>query len=189
LPEADRQAHTYITGKTGSGKSELLKILIHSYARPSYKGSVVVIDPHGDFAEQVARFPEIANSGRLVYIAPLLSPAYSPTINPFDISDRSLGSVAIYTEQLIAVFERLFALSNYNDLSGHMKAILSNCIATLLRTPGSTINDLLLFMNDETNEHLVKLGKHPREYESPPSELTIHQFLLTRGVAGAARRG
>ena len=158
LPEADRQAHTYITGKTGSGKSELLKVLIHSYARQSYEGSVVVIDPHGDFAEQVARFPEIANSGRLVYIAPMLSPAYSPTINPFDIPDRSLGSVATYTEQLIAVFGRLFALSNYGDLTGHMKAILSNCIATLLRTKGSTINDLILFMNDETNEHLVKIG-------------------------------
>ena len=158
LPEVDREAHTYITGKSGSGKSELLKVLIHSYARPSYKGGVVVIDPHGDFAEQVACFPEIANSGRLVYINPVLSPYCSPTINPFDIPDRSILSVAIYTEQIIKVFERLFSLSGYGELSGNMVSVLQPCIATLLRTPGSTLRDLIAFMDDETNERLVRLG-------------------------------
>ena len=160
LPEVDRQAHTYITGKSGSGKSELLKVLIHSYARDKYKGSVVVIDPHGDFAEQVACFPEIANSGRLIYINPDLSPYYSPTINPFDIQDRSIRSVAIYTEQIIKVFERLFTLSGYGELTGNMVSVLQPCIATLLRTPGSTLRDLILFMDDNTNERLANLGLH-----------------------------
>ena len=158
LPEVDREAHTYITGKSGSGKSELLKVLIHSYARPNYKGGMVVIDPHGDFAEQVACFPEIANSGRLVYINPILSPYCSPTINPFDIPDRSILSVAIYTEQIIKVFERLFSLSGYGELTGNMVSVLQPCIATLLRTPGSTLRDLIAFMGDETNERLVRLG-------------------------------
>ncbi len=160
LPEVDRQAHTYITGKSGSGKSELLKVLIHSYARPDYKGSVVVIDPHGDFAEQVACFPEVANSGRLIYINPDLSPYCSPTINPFDIQDRSIRSVAIYTEQIIKVFERLFQLSGYGELTGNMVSVLQPCIATLLRKEGSTLRDLVLFMDETTNERLIHLGLH-----------------------------
>jgi hypothetical protein len=176
LPEVDRQAHTYITGKSGSGKSELLKVLIHTYTNKAYPGSVIVIDPHGEFAEQVAHFPEVAESGRLVYINPALSPYYSPTINPFDISDKSIASIAIYTEQLISVFKRLFELGNYPDLTGHMNAILANCISTLIRTPNSTIRDLILFMNDDTNEHLVQLGLNSPDKDV--QDFFAHSFHL-----------
>jgi len=49
-----RKMHTYILGSSGSGKTELLKLLINQDVS-DYK-SVFVLDPHGDFANQVARF-------------------------------------------------------------------------------------------------------------------------------------
>jgi ABC-type lipoprotein export system ATPase subunit len=33
MPERDRQRHTYVLGKSGSGKSELLKLLVYGYLR------------------------------------------------------------------------------------------------------------------------------------------------------------
>ncbi|KAA3597462.1 MAG: DUF87 domain-containing protein [Calditrichaeota bacterium] len=49
-----REKHTYILGGSGSGKTELLKILINEDVE-KFK-SVFVLDPHGDFAKQVAHF-------------------------------------------------------------------------------------------------------------------------------------
>ena len=46
MPERDRQRHTYVLGKSGSGKSELLKLLVYGYLRKPGSATVVVIDPH-----------------------------------------------------------------------------------------------------------------------------------------------
>lgn len=58
IPEKERLKHTYISGKTGSGKSELIKLLIYAYLRKPDYGSVVLIEPHGDLSEEVARLKE-----------------------------------------------------------------------------------------------------------------------------------
>src|SRR5512132_1552281 len=89
MPERDRQRHTYVLGKSGSGKSELLKLLVYGYLRKPGSATVVVIDPHGDLAEEIARFKEHRSSDRLIYIDPYLdgSGGRMPTINPFALRD------------------------------------------------------------------------------------------------------
>lgn len=49
LQAADRRAHTYIVGKTGTGKSSLLKNIIEQDFQAGR--GVALLDPHGDLAE------------------------------------------------------------------------------------------------------------------------------------------
>ena len=50
--------HAAVIGKTGSGKSNILRLIISSILQSS-DGSVIVLDPHGDLAADIATsFPE-----------------------------------------------------------------------------------------------------------------------------------
>ena len=52
--------HAAVIGKTGSGKSNILRLIISSILQSS-DGSVIVLDPHGDLATDIATsFPESA---------------------------------------------------------------------------------------------------------------------------------
>jgi hypothetical protein len=158
IPEDARKRHTYITGQSGSGKSELLKVLFNAYLRARSPVSLVLIDPHGDLAEQVARFPEVAASGRLVYLHPTLAEGFTPTINPFELADQSETAVHVMAEQIASVFGELMRKAGHASLSGNMGALLIPCISTLLRRAGSTIRDLQCFMDDKRNRDLWEIG-------------------------------
>jgi hypothetical protein len=54
IQDKAREAHTYIIGASKSGKSELIKDLIFTDFQRGNK-SVILIEPHGDLAEQVAK--------------------------------------------------------------------------------------------------------------------------------------
>ncbi|MDK9719661.1 MAG: DUF87 domain-containing protein [Rhodospirillales bacterium] len=198
IPEDARKRHTYITGQSGSGKSELLKVLLNAYLRSQAPVSLVLIDPHGDLAEQVARFPAVANSSRLVYLHPTLANGFTPTINPFELADQSETAVHVMAEQIASVFDELMRKAGHNGLSGNMGALLIPCISTLLRREGSSIRDLQTFMDDKRNRELWEIGcqsKVPahrsffherfyeKQYESTKSALyTRIQSLLNSPV-------
>src|SRR5712691_8638491 len=48
---ADRRAHTYIIGKTGTGKSTLLENLARQDIRAGH--GLTLLDPHGDLVERL----------------------------------------------------------------------------------------------------------------------------------------
>lgn len=159
FPEEERQTHTYIVGKTGSGKSELMKTLIWQYILKDDKG-LVVIDPNGDFAEQIAKFNENYPRNRrdkLVYIDPYLSKNHIPVLNPFEIPDMSEYGIDLATQELSHTFEQIF-----NELGGaltlNMDAVLEPCIATVIRAKG-TLKDLQRFMDKDRNDDLLTIGK------------------------------
>jgi hypothetical protein len=156
LPEAERKKHTYITGATGRGKTELLKTLVRAYVARPELGSVVIIEPHGAFAEQVARWSDVIESGRLVYIDPEFAHKYgqTPALNPFDIADKSDRNVEDTAEELTSMLQELMRQANHGELTANMKTLLPQCISTLLRMPNASLNDLQKFMNSNTNTEL-----------------------------------
>ncbi|MBI5165627.1 MAG: ATP-binding protein [Magnetospirillum sp.] len=175
IPEDARRRHTYITGQSGSGKSELLKVLFNAYLRSRAPVSLVLIDPHGDIAEQVARLPEVATSGRLIYVHPYLAEDRTPTINPFELADQSEKAVHTTAEQIASVFDELMRRAGHATLTGNMGALLVPCISTLLRRPGSSIRDLQTFMDDKRNGELVEAGC--RSPVQSHREFFQHQFF------------
>ncbi|MBF0264129.1 MAG: hypothetical protein HQL46_02575 [Gammaproteobacteria bacterium] len=121
------------------------------------KSSLILIDPHGDLAEEIAKLKPVKNrkiADRIVYIDPSLDINHSPSINPFEITDRSEKNIALMTQELKSIFSVL--LQNANT-TNQMDAILSPCIATLLRRPNSDFSDLQRFMDDDNNHDLVEV--------------------------------
>jgi len=97
------ERHLYVIGQSGSGKTTFLKTLVHGLTeqRP---GAVIVIDPHGDFAEEIAR--EIPDA---VYLHPIDSPF---AFNPLDLPphlDRDLA-ITLATDALLGLFTNVFKL-------------------------------------------------------------------------------
>lgn len=137
IPEKDRELHSYITGSSGAGKSELMKVLIHAAVMKSKPPCVVVIDPHGKFADEVARQREIVDSGRLIYLNPALSARRTPTINPFACNDPERAEYI--GKGLMGLFELLFMQEKSAELSGNMRVLLNALLPALLRTPGADI--------------------------------------------------
>lgn len=175
ISEHARERHTYITGGTGSGKTEAIKVIVHHYVA-RHKTAVVVIEPHGDLAQQIAQWQDFREDpDRLVYIDPAIDTAqYTPIFNPLDIPDSertplSVNSTAI---EIVEVFREI--LSGV-DFSKQMETLLRACIATLLLRKGSTFRDLLRFLDDEKNADLLAFAK-----ENLVGDLDLFRsFLMT----------
>lgn len=155
IREDDRRKHTYISGGSGSGKTEAIKVIVHHYLTRNTSSALVILDPHGDFAEQVARFWENTTNGRLVYIDPALSQKHTPVFNPFEIKDRSPMAIDVATQELVSVFREIMKTA----FTLQMETVLKPCIATLLLRDGSTIIDLMRFMSDDENSDLLDFAQ------------------------------
>lgn len=159
IPVGELKKNAYVSGKLGSGKSEILKSIIYSLQKLSQKQenySIVVLDPHGDLITELRQFSMNKNSSRLVYIDPFLKEGYFPVFNPLELRDRSEQSIELTTQTLVSAINELMSNS---ELSTQMTALLAPCIATLLRKGDASLRDLQYFMNDEMNTELVALGK------------------------------
>lgn len=154
LPVEAMKRHCYISGLSGSGKSELMKLIFY-HLQEQTDHTLVLLDPHGDLAQEVLEFT-FKEPERVVYIDPYLFENKFPVFNPFDIPQRDDYSIEIYTQQIVKVFQELLSGAT---LSLQMQALLTPCVATLLKRKGSSLYDLQRFMIDGHNEDLVRLGK------------------------------
>ncbi len=158
IPESDRKRHTFVLGRSGSGKSELLKLFVYGYMRKPDYCTTIFVDPHGDTAEELARFKEHKKTDRLIYIDPYLDGRGGrvPTINPLELNDLSPQNTDIVAQALVSAFNQLLQSTT---LTVQMEALLVPCLTVLFNRKGSTLLDLQRFLNDERNEDLVNLGK------------------------------
>jgi Helicase HerA, central domain len=164
--------HSYLTAGSGSGKTELMKLIIYNLQSKTHKhhnASIVVFDPQGDFARECLKFKMNRESNRIIYIDLYIhkelqkygiieknEATFSPIINPFDIDDKSIDAVGKMTIELARAFEELLKDST---ITGNMETFLHPCISTLLFRENSSIRDLQRFMQDGNNEDLRQLGR------------------------------
>ncbi|MBL1430675.1 MAG: type IV secretion system DNA-binding domain-containing protein [Robiginitomaculum sp.] len=153
IHEAARKRHTFLTGGTGSGKSEALKLLIRHYETKQTDTALVILDPHGKLAHDVALFAEHQHNDRLVYIDPNLSSQHTPVLNAFEVSDKSVSSLETQSAQLMAAMEQVLAGFTLN-----MESLLLPCLTVLLHRDGSDLSDLVRFMDKGRNRDLVNYG-------------------------------
>ncbi|MEM4676163.1 MAG: DUF87 domain-containing protein, partial [Nitrososphaerota archaeon] len=103
LSVEDMFRHVYVIGQTGSGKTSFIKLLVHRL-RELRDASIVVVDPHGDMARELAE--EIPES---VYLHPIRSPF---GLNPLDLpktEDRD-HAVTIAIDILLEMFKEVLKL-------------------------------------------------------------------------------
>ncbi len=148
LPLRELQRHCYICGATGSGKSELMRLLFYNLQQSSQKGntrSLVLIDPHGDLSLQIKSSKLNKDSDRLIYIEPELRKDWSPVINPLEIEKKDDTSIVARAQFLSNAIQEAVG----TDLSVNMGAILIPSIALLLRMENTTLLDLVKLMKDD----------------------------------------
>jgi len=154
IPEPELRKHTYITGRTGSGKTELLKSILYDKIAQN-RSAIVVLDPNGDFCKDIATFRHLHEQERLVYIDPVVFPDATPVLNPFDIADTSIEGIDISAQTLT---QSIRESVKEGRLSNQMEVLLYPVIATLLQKGDADMKELQRFMDATSSDYLYKLG-------------------------------
>ena len=153
IKTADRRNHVYIIGKTGTGKSTLLKNMVIQDMRHNH--GVALIDPHGDLVEDLLNFVPKTRTNEVVYFNP------ADTANPIGINILEVkgeDEKHLVASSLISVFRHL-----WKDFWGpRLEHILYNSVLALMDTPGNTLLGVYrLLVDDEFRKLIVGNIKDP----------------------------
>ena len=131
IKRIDRRRHMYVVGKTGSGKSKLLELLLISDIINGH--GCCLLDPHGDLASELLKFVPKNRIKDVVYV--------DPSDRDFPIGFNPLEYVEDYeTRQhlstfFISIFKKLFAAS-WNQRMEHLIRYIT---LALLETSDSNV--------------------------------------------------
>jgi Type IV secretion-system coupling protein DNA-binding domain len=138
IRRADRRSHMYAIGKTGTGKSTLLKTLILQDIE--HGEGLALFDPHGDLVEEVvAQIPDRRREDLIYLDVPGRTPLH---FNPF--AGVPEDSRALAAAGMVEVFKKLWP----DDWGPRLEHLLRNVVFTLLETPGSTFGDIPRLLSD-----------------------------------------
>lgn len=133
IKQEDRLLHTYMIGKTGTGKSTLIKTKI---MQDIYAGrGCALLDPHGDLVEEVlSNIPEERKEDLIYFNIP--DPKLNLKYNPF--KRVSYEKRSLVASGILDVFSKLW------DRAWGVKLehILRHAILTLLDQPRATVADI-----------------------------------------------
>ncbi|MEM7083062.1 MAG: type IV secretion system DNA-binding domain-containing protein [Pseudomonadota bacterium] len=138
IKENDLLSHTYVVGKTGTGKTNLLESLLIGHINNG--NGCCLIDPHGDLAEKVNR--SIKASDNVVYVNP------SDTDSPWGYNPLKRTPphyIPLVASGIIDVFKKSFDNKSWGARLEH---ILRNSVLTLLESGGAKLSDIPRLLND-----------------------------------------
>jgi len=150
-----RRQHSFVVGKTGAGKSVLLHYFIRHYMMYDIKPSLVLLDPHGDLADFVARDKYWLTSNRLVYIRFDQIGDRSIHFNPFDLPYSSEDFINRAQLQFAGAVERIVG----ETFTPRQRTLIRSCVSLMLHRPGSTLVDLIRILQDGQNADLLRYGQ------------------------------
>lgn len=199
IKRKDRRQHTYVIGKTGTGKS----VLIHNMIVQDISNGegVCVIDPHGELVEDVLKEIPPHRLKDVVYFNPA-DTDFHIGFNVLELPDPRYKHLV--ASGLMSIFTKIWA----NVWSARMEYILNNAILALLETPGSTLLGITRILVDkEYRQKIVANVKDPvvrgfwvHEFEEwqdkfrneaiAPIQNKVGQFLSTaliRNVVGQSK--
>ncbi|TSC75125.1 MAG: hypothetical protein G01um101430_626 [Parcubacteria group bacterium Gr01-1014_30] len=199
IKKSDRRQHAYIIGKTGVGKTALLKnMALQDIQRGE---GIAIIDPHGEFVEEVLDSIPSNRINDVVYFNPA-DQEYPVSFNILEVQEPEYKHLV--ASGLIGIFTKIWA----NVWSARMEYILSNCILALLDTPGTTLLGIPRILVDrDYRQRIINNLKDPvvksfwvNEYEEwtpsyrneaiAPLQNKVGQFLnvsLIRNIVGQAK--
>jgi DNA helicase HerA-like ATPase len=136
----DRLSHMYVLGKTGTGKTTLLKNMIISDIENG--NGLAVIDPHGDLSQALLDFIPEERIKNTIYLNPA-DQDFPFGFNPLENVDPQ--NRHLIASNLISVLKKI-----WSEFWGpRMEYILRNALLTLLEYPGSTLIDLQQLLSDK----------------------------------------
>src|SRR5262245_8351140 len=184
IKRADRRAHMYIIGKTGTGKSTLLETLIRQ-AIESGEG-LALLDPHGDLIEKAVMAVPDKRKGDLTYFN--VPDRGNPLgFNPLERvvpEKRSLAAAG-----LLDAFKKIWA----DSWGPRLEHILRNAFLALLDQPEATLADVLRLLDDLVFRREICSRVYNsqirdfwlREYENYPPRLRAEAIAPIQNKVGA----
>lgn len=195
----DRRQHMYVIGKTGMGKTVLLKNMAIQDIQ-SGKG-IGIVDPHGEFAEEILDFVPKSRINDVVYFNPadIEFPIGFNVMERVDFSWRHLVAAG-----LLGVFKKIWP----DVWSARMEYILNNAILALLEVPGTTLLGINRILADKEYRQKIiekitdptmksfwlnEFAKYPdrfREEAVAPIQNKVGQFIsapLIRNIVGQVK--
>jgi hypothetical protein len=183
IKRADRRAHMYIIGKTGTGKSTLIANLAHQDM--SNGEGLALLDPHGDLVEQVLKsVPEKRQPDLIYFNVPDIGRPLP--FNPLQATQP--GFRPLVASGLISVFKKIWA-----DFWGpRMEYILRNALLALLELPSSTLLDMPRLLDDPAfRRHVVSLVQNAQvrhfwfhEYSNYPARFRAEAIAPIQNKVG-----
>lgn len=179
IPLAARHKHMMITGMTGSGKSELAKSLVYNDIKRN-DGVVILLEPHGDLAEQVAKLP--IEKDRLVYLDLTMDSNMTPSMNLFHLNNKTEKEIQARAKVIVSVIKTVNDAEKFN---GAMEDVLYNVVCVLLRAGKSDFFEVIQYLNAKSQE-LLKLGKNSQNILE--KEFFLNDFENIKPTRDAVKR-
>ena len=139
----DRRRHSYIVGKTGTGKSEYLKEMILQDIEAGH--GVMAIDPHGDFVEDILELMPPERAEDVIYF------------NPSDL-ERPMGMNIMEAEtedqmhfvagSVINLMYKLYDPHRTGIIGPRFEHAIRNAMLTIMSKPGATFVELVRVLTD-----------------------------------------
>jgi type IV secretory pathway TraG/TraD family ATPase VirD4 len=147
IKDDDRRRHMYVLGKSGTGKTTFLSNMVISDIIAG-KG-VCVVDPHGEFAQEILSFVPEERIGDVVYFDPS-DTAFPVAFNPLERVSYDMRHLV--ASGLMSVFKKIWP----DVWSARMEYILNNTLLALLEYPNTTLLGIMkMFSDKEYRKHIV----------------------------------
>lgn len=143
LSDKDRMQHIYIIGKTGVGKSELLKDLILQDIKAG-KG-VCFMDPHGDAVEDILKLIPPERAEDVIYFNP--SDVERP-IGMNLLEARTEDEKHFAATSIINLMYKLFDPYKTGIVGPRFEHGVRNAMLTVMSEPGNTFVEVMRAMTD-----------------------------------------
>ncbi|MDQ5943449.1 MAG: hypothetical protein QG675_217 [Patescibacteria group bacterium] len=140
IKREDRMRHLYIIGKSGVGKSFLLNLLTLSDV--FHNKGFAVVDPHGDYAQDIMRFIPEHRIDDVVYFNPA-DGDFPVAFNPMEVMDvNRRNNVA---SEIVGVLKKMFG----DSWGPRLEHILRYTLLALLETPNTTLLGIVRMLTDK----------------------------------------
>jgi type IV secretion system coupling TraD/TrwB family protein len=143
----DRRRHTYIIGKSGTGKTTLIANMAIDDIR---KGrGVAIIDPHGDLCNNILDYIPSNRVNDCCYFNPA-DPDYVYPLNVLEAKNESQKE--LIASGVISIFKKLYGNISWGPRLEH---ILRNAVLTLVNTPGSDLTHIVEILTNKSYRQKV----------------------------------